>query len=250
MGKTYRNHPYQKEYDYDIVHKVTVPKDGTTKTGHSVIQNIRNTTKVKSEHTPVPKFFGCFNKNDNVQIMSLGKNKNWEKEFDLPVLQTEYYHQDKITQRSKVPYPSGCGAGDCNAYGISSTHHIKQTMTNINDEQKEQLNQKMKDEKQKYKTELEKNKKEHGKWATCFMETTKPRLEEHIPFDHYKQVTPVSNQSVTKKQLHKYYAEPCFHCLQNNGKIWMLRGNGNKAMCKNKGMKRIRQRELNDKMIY
>jgi hypothetical protein len=231
----------------DIVYKVTIPEDGKNEGKHSIIRTIANETKTKSDSTPVPQFTFGHNKSNYVEKMSMGKNKNWEKEFDLPVLQTEYYAQDKVTQRVHVPYPSGCGAGDCNAYGLSSGFYIDQKMTNMDEEEKEQLDANMKEKKNVHKEKCAKLIEEHGKWGKGFFDP-KPRLENNIPFDHYKQVVPVSNKYVLNKQLHKYYAEPCFHCLQNNGKIWMLRGNGDKAMCKNKGMKRIRQREINDAM--
>lgn len=41
-------------------------------------------------------------------------------------------------------------------------------------------------------------------------------------------------------QMKKTISDPCWGCFWNDGRIWMLKGLGNKARCKNKGMKKNR----------
>lgn len=242
MGKTHRNHPYQKKYDTDVIYRVTVsPSQKHQSHSHSIISEIISETEKKSDCNGPPSF--CFGerKSDNVEKISIGKNKNWEKSFDLPVLKTEYYHVTKSTQRVKVPKLSSCGTGECNAYVLYSKKHIKQHVENMNDDEKELLKQTIKKKKEEYK-----EKKNQAKQNNTYCFAEKPFLEKCIPFDHYKQVVPVQSENILKKELHKTQQTYCDCCLQSSGRIWMLRGNGNKSLCKNKSMKRIKQREIND----
>jgi hypothetical protein len=245
MGKTRRNHPYQKKYDTDIVYKVTIPKNGK-RIEHSIIDIINSETIINLTRT-TPQFSFINNDTKNVEKISLGKRKKWEEEFDLPVLQTEYYHAEKIEQRVKVPDFSSCAAGACNAQRISSGYYKNQKMTNMTDEEKDLLAAEMKKKKDEYRQKRENLRQQYGDEAKeCYVE--KPRLENIVPFSYYKQVIPVTQKHVLKKELHKTNQDYCKCCLQKEGRIWMLRGNGDKALCKNKGMRRIQQREYNDLM--
>jgi len=41
-----------------------------------------------------------------------------------------------------------------------------------------------------------------------------------------------------KKQMKKEFASPCECCFYHSGRMWMLKGNGNKSRCKTKGMRK------------
>jgi len=232
MGKTHRSHPYEKKIDHDVIYKVN--KDDK----QCIVDEIRKNTACKNEIFGIPQFsFPC----KNVEMISLGKNKRWERELDLPILETEFYDNSKIKQRVKVPYPVGCGSGEANTFILKSTPFIKQRVTNMNEDEEKILNEYMKKKRLEKKEKLAKKESEYY-YHTDYI------LENNIPFDHYKKVMPINNKYVTQKQLKKNYCEPCECCFHRNGRIWMLRGNGDKALCKNKGMKKIHQKGHDEQM--
>lgn len=62
---------------------------------------------------------------------------------------------------------------------------------------------------------------------------------EHIrlPFD--------KNEYPINRESHKRYGTGCIGCYMNSGRIYELKGTGDKAIKKNKGMKREKRRETN-----
>lgn len=59
--------------------------------------------KTKRNHPyKTPEDFDLLKCSNNT-IKSIGKNKNWEKNFDLPVVQIEKYYQDFYKERVQVP---------------------------------------------------------------------------------------------------------------------------------------------------
>jgi len=63
--------------------------------------------------------------------------------------------------------------------------------------------------------------------------------KEYIKLPFNKKEYPINRES------HKYPNKACPCCFQNHGRIWQLKGTGDKAKKKNKGMLRERQRERN-----
>jgi hypothetical protein len=53
-----------------------------------------------------------------------------------------------------------------------------------------------------------------------------------------------SNEYPINRETHTNYSSHCGGCFRSHGRIWQLKGQGDKAKNKTKGMKRERQREL------
>ena len=52
------------------------------------------------------------------------------------------------------------------------------------------------------------------------------------------------NEYPINRQGHQGYETPCKGCLQSHGRIWQLKGHGDKSVGKNKGMKREKEKDL------
>lgn len=74
------------------------------------------------------------------------------------------------------------------------------------------------------------NKREDLKEAIIFI---KP-----LPVEHHQ----------WHKQMKVYKASPCMGCFHSSGRMWMMKGNGDKSKWKTKGMKKMKQREHQEKL--
>lgn len=57
-----------------------------------------------------------------------------------------------------------------------------------------------------------------------------------------------TNKRSNKIPPKKHYNSPCMCCFRNNGRMWMLTGNGNKSIIKNKGTQKYRNRMYYDQL--
>ena len=69
-------------------------------------------------------------------------------------------------------------------------------------------------------------------------QVNKTKLKQHIRSQFGKTEYPID------REPHINYSTPCPCCFRKYGRIWQLKGLGNKSVNKNKGMKRNRIRDL------